>query len=363
MAGAKIPRVPGDEAAKPRRAGSASALLRNRRFWASALVLACVGIALAFLAATLRREPIVEFEADTAIATYTVTGGNEATWNLPAKTAKFMRVVGDEPVDEIRSLGVGPLVLPSRTKITVIRLAGEPLDIRIDSIDEKRPPFLIDARTGRTELPVHANIRVAGTVSSAGECRASLPQTAFRAAGVMEIGANISEDAYDEVDQLGGIAADDFASRFVQPALLWGTATILGRTLFTGEPYSADTLSLRRGDVLQLAPTGTIPREAGSFLVETGACRPLYVRGVQLADHAAVQRLGSAPNPIKLSVWQMITGDTVVSVTVAILAALLGGLRIALDIAEFRKEYLRSADRAMLQRQGLGSGPRDKGKD
>ncbi|WP_448140318.1 hypothetical protein [Sphingopyxis fribergensis] len=321
---------------------------RQRQLWASAILIISGLVLLFFVAATLRREPIVEFEAETAIVTFAVTGGNEASWNLPAKTAKFMRIEGDEPVDEVRRLGVGPLVLPPNTKVTIIRLAGEPLDIRIDAIDSKRPPFLIDGETGRMLLPVHANIRVSGDVSGSGECAAVLPQTAFRAAGAMEVGANISEDAFDEADQLSGLSEADFASRFVQPALLAGSATILGRTLLTGEPYPADTLVLRRGDVLQLAAPGTIPKEAGSFLVETAACGALYVRGVQLADHAAVQRLGSAPSPVKLSVWQMITGDTVVSVAVAIFAGLLGGLRIALDIAEFRHGYLR---------------PRAKGKD
>lgn len=314
---------------------------RRQQLWASViLVLSSVAL-LVFVAATLRREPIVEFEAKTAIITYTVTGGNEATWNLPAKTARFMRIEGDEPVDEVRPLGVGPLVLPPNTKVTIIRLAGEPLDIRIDAIDRERPPFLIDAEAGRTILPVHASIRVSGAAPSLGNCPAVLPQTAFRAAGAMEVGANISEDAFDEADQLSGISDGDFASRFVQPTLLDGSATILGRTLLTGEPYPADTLVFRRGDVLRLAAPGTSPKEAGSFLVETAACGALYVRGVQLADDAAVQRLGSAPSPIKLSVWQMITGDSVVSVAVAIFAALLGGLRIALDIAEFRRGYLR----------------------
>lgn len=283
------------------------------------------------------RPPIIEFEAETAIFTFDVTDGAEATWNLPAKTGRFTTIVDDEPQDTPIDAGIGPLVLPPGTRMTVIRLPGEPLDIRIDAIDAKRPPFLIDA-AGRKSLPVHTTIRVAGTANA--DCRSPLPQTAFRAVGAIEVGANLSEDAFDEADQLADIAEADFASRFVQPALQSGTVSVLGRTLLTDLPYPAEELALRRGDALRLPPPGGDDDDnAGTFLVETRGCGPLYVRGVQLTRDATLQRLGNTPNPIRPSLWQAITGDAIVSAIVATFAALLGALRIAIDFAEFRGAY------------------------
>lgn len=341
MNNGKSPKETGDGVSKGETSNSRLSLLRGSIGWVALLPIRGGLFVLVATAEKGRREPIIEFEANTAIISYSVTGSGDATWNLPTKTVKITKVYDDKPVDEVTSLGVGPFVMPRGTKITIIRLAGQPLNIRIDSIDKARRPFLIDAKVGRTELPLNANIRMAGTISPTGACKSSLPQSAFRAAGTMEVGANISEDAFDEADQLRSISEIDFESRFVQPSLLSGTVTILGRTVFTEEPYSADTLTLRRGDVLQLAANGKSSREAGSFFIEINGCETLFVRGVQIANNAAIRRLGSASSFVKLSIWQMITGDAVVSVVVAIFAGLLGVLRIAIDIGDFRERYQR----------------------
>lgn len=326
--------VPETPAAPP--IGTGGIAPRWRPFAGLATVVLIAAALLLLLFNAWRRPPIIEFEAETAIFTFDVTDGAEATWNLPAKTARFMTIVDDEPKDVAVEAGIGPLVLPPGTRMTVIRLPGEPLDIRIDAIDTKRPPFLIDA-AGRRPLPEHTTIRVAGTANA--DCRSPLPQTAFRAVGAIEVGANLSEDAFDEADQLADIAEADFAARFVQPALQSGTVSVLGRTLLTDLPYPAEELALRRGDALRLPPPVGAGDNAGTFLVETRGCGPLYIRGVQLTRDATLQRLGNTPNPVRPSLWQAITGDAIVSAIVATFAALLGALRIAIDFAEFRSAY------------------------
>jgi hypothetical protein len=315
-----------------------------RRNAAVLTVVLILGVALAVLFAGLRGEPVIEFEARTSVLSFTVTGASGATWNLPSKRVKQLEIVGDEPRDKIRELGIGPLFLPPGTQVRLTRHEGEAIEIVIDATDAKQAPFLLDASTpDRIPLRQHDRIGIgipaAPADTGAEACRVALPHMTFRAVGAIKIGEEMAEDAYDDQDQLVRMDEEAFVAQFVQPTLLAGDVAVMGRSIVTGRPYHVEDLKLRRGDVLSFARPGALPQQPGTFFVETGGCEPLFVQGAQASRDAEIRHIGKDARPLSLSVWQIVAGDGVISLMVAGLAALLGALRVALDIAEFRRGF------------------------
>lgn len=292
-------------------------LVRRNSLGAS-VVAAALGGMIAVIA--LRgHAPIIQYEADSAIVAVAVAGQLETVWNLPAKTVAIPEIVDDAPDTRTLDLGPGALLLPEATRLTLIRLNGTPLRIRVDAHPEGVQPSLVEARLPYgLALPKGSVITLAGTVGDmTGECPHRLPPLALRGVGALEIGASLASDSSDPPEELAGLTEAEFLARNAQPLLEGGRVFIRGRTL-AGTVYDADELALQAGDQLRVPE-----RSGGVFILQVRPCAPLAIRGFVQSREVVLLRLGSDSSPARVSFWQAITRDPVLAFLVGLLGAFL----------------------------------------
>jgi hypothetical protein len=283
-------------------------------FLASALV----GIGI-IVAAYRGRTPIIQYEADTAIVSIAIAGRLDSVWNLPAKTVAIPDVADDAPAPRTLDLGPGALLLPEGTRLTLIRMADAPLRIRIDGHRAGAEPGLVAAGLADDlALPQGSVITLSGSAGAdASGCAHQLPPLALRGVGRLDIGASLASDSRDTPEDLAGLSDAEFLARNAQPLLDGGRVFVRGRTL-VGTTFDADAHALQAGDQLR------VPASAGGvFILQVRACAPLAVRGFVQSRGVELLRLGSDTSFARVSFWQSISRDPVLTFLVGLLGAFL----------------------------------------
>ncbi len=297
-------------------------LLLVRRNSLGAFLVAALLLAVILFGALRGRAPLIQYEAETAILTVTAAGQLETVWNLPARTAAIPTIVDDAPATDMRDLGPGALVLPEGSRLTLIRMAGEPLRLRIDGHVEGGAPTVSAAGLdAELALPKGTVITVAGAAGDpAASCAHRLPPLALRGAGALAVGASLASDSRDSPEELAGVDEAEFLARNAQPLMAGGRVFVRGRTLL-GTSYDADELTLQAGDQLRVPASAA---GAGSvFLAQVGGCAPLAVRGFVQSRDVELLRLGSDSSKAGVSFWQAITKDPLLTLLVGVLGAFL----------------------------------------
>lgn len=291
-----------------------------------AFLLAALLLTVILFGALRGRAPLIQYEAETAILTLTAAGQLETVWNLPARTVAIPTIVDDAPETDVRALGPGALVLPEGSRVTLIRMAGEPLRLRIDGHANGGAPTVTAAGLngeldGQLALPKGAVVTVAGaTGDPAASCAHRLPPLALRGVGALEVGASLASDTRDSAEELAGQSEAEFLARNTQPLMAGGRVFVRGRTLL-GTSFDADELTLQAGDQLRVpAGAGGV---AAVFMLQVGGCAPLAVRGFVQSRDVELLRMGSDVSFARVSFWQAVTKDPLLTLLFGLLGAFL----------------------------------------
>jgi len=286
------------------------------------------------LMAHANRKPIVQYESQTSIVRLRIVD-QDLVWNLPQKKVQVVDYTDDGPVTRKLSLGIGPLIMPPGTVVQVTRIPGQSLHIRI--VDTRgASPSLVDAsqpqdiRPGKGAVITIDGINHA-TGSNRSDCDFDLPPMAVRGTGLVKIGATMQVDSADTSTELAKLTPDDYVDRMIQPTLISGKVLIQARTP-SGDDYMADEISLQTGDMIDM--TDDKPAhdrkepgsDVGTFILTAVGCSALSVRGRMQFDDLKIMRLGSDPAKIRISIWQIMLHDSLISIFSAIAAFLFAGL-------------------------------------
>lgn len=291
----------------------------------SAFLIAFVLGALIIVGARWGRVPFIQYEAETEIVSLTVAGQLETVWNLPGKRVAIPTVVGDSPgPPREEEVGAGALVLPEGTRLTLIRLPGEPLRLRIDGHSPGVEPT-VDSATfpAGLALPEGSVLTLAGREEDSALCRHQLPPFALRGVGAIEIGSSLANDSRVSPDELARLTEAEFLARNAQPLLASGRVFVRGRPLLPvfSRTYDADELALQAGDQLRV-PTGAAGT-GGIFILQVTGCEPLAVRGFVQSRDVEILRLGSDSSPARVSFWQAVTRDPMLTFLIGLFGTFL----------------------------------------